>query len=250
MFQNLKSDGLEKSQDRVGGFDALETDLYTGKIKVAYAGKSTGGAHSLTVVVGLDNGKEYRETLWITNKKGENWFLNKQDASKKVPLPGFTVAEDLCLCATEKSLSEQTFEEKVVKIYDYDAKAELPKAVQAATDLIGMEVTLAIIKQTENKNKLEGSEYVATAETRNVNLIDKVFHTATGFSVAEIRNNAEKPAFKDAWLERNKGVTRDKRTIKEGGTAGAPKAAGSKAPTAAPTAGAAAEPRKSLFGKK
>lgn len=99
----------------------------------------------------------------------------------------------------------------------------------------------------ENKNEKQGDEYVPTAETRELNATDKVFHTETRMTVVEAREGAEVAKFWDSWLERNKGNTRDKRTIKDGqaGTAGAPKAAGASA--AAPAAGGA--PRKSLFGK-
>lgn len=248
LFGNLKSDGLEQTQDRLGGgYQPKETDIYTGKIKALYAGKSAGGAQSVSLILSLADGSEYRETFWITNKKGENFFLNKDDKTKKVPLPGFTIVDDLCLVTTGKPLSEQDTEEKTIKLYDSEAKKELPKAVPMLVEALGLEVSLGIVKVLENKNEKQGDEYVPTAETREVNATDKVFHTETRMTVVEAREGAEVAKFWDSWLERNKGNTRDKRTIKDGqaGTAGAPKAAGASA--AAPAAGGA--PRKSLFGK-
>ena len=248
LFGNLKSDGLEQTQDRLGGgYQPKETDIYTGKIKALYAGKSAGGAQSVSLILSLADGSEYRETFWITNKKGENFFLNKDDKTKKVPLPGFTIVDDLCLVTTGKPLAEQDTEEKTIKLYDSEAKKELPKAVPMLVEALGLEVSLGIVKVLENKNEKQGDEYVPTAETREVNATDKVFHTETRMTVVEAREGAETAKFWDSWLERNKGNTRDKRTIKNGqaGTAGAPKAAGASA--AAPAAGGA--PRKSLFGK-
>ena len=248
LFGNLKSDGLEQTQDRLGGgYQPKETDIYTGKIKALYAGKSAGGAQSVSLILSLADGSEYRETFWITNKKGENFFLNKDDKTKKVPLPGFTIVDDLCLVTTGKPLSEQDTEEKTIKLYDSEAKKELPKAVPMLVEALGLEVSLGIVKVLENKNEKQGDEYVPTAETRELNATDKVFHTETRMTVVEAREGAEVAKFWDSWLERNKGNTRDKRTIKDGqaGTAGAPKAAGASA--AAPAAGGA--PRKSLFGK-
>lgn len=242
MFGNLKSEGLEESQDRIGGFAALESGITTGIVKAMYAGKSPGGANSVSIVLDIGGGKEYRETVYITNKSGENFFLNKEDKTKKVPLPGFTIIDDLCLVTTGKPLSDQEWEEKVIKLYDFDLKKELPKGVMMATEVIGCEVSLGIINTLENKNVKSGDEYVATADVRNVNHTDKVFHTASKMTVAEGRAGSEEAKFWDSWSERNKGVTRDKRTFKEG-------AAGTKA---APTAGAkteAAAPRKSLFIK-
>ena len=249
LFGNLKSDGLEQTQDRLGGgYQPKETDIYTGKIKALYAGKSAGGAQSVSLILSLADGSEYRETFWITNKKGENFFLNKADKTKTVPLPGFTIVDDLCLVTTGKPLAEQDTEEKTIKLYDSEAKKELPKAVPMLVEALGLEVSLGIVKVLENKNEKQGDEYVPTAETRELNATDKVFHTETRMTVVEAREGAEVAKFWDSWLERNKGNTRDKRTIKDGqaGTAGAPKAAGASA-AAAPAAGGA--PRKSLFGK-
>jgi hypothetical protein len=246
----MKTEGLEETQDRLGGFAPLETDIYTGVIKVAYAGKSAGGAQSVTLLISMPGGKEYRETQYVTNKKGENFFLNPQDKTKKVGLPGFTIIDDICLCTTGAPLAEQETEEKIVNIYDSEAKKELPKAVQVLSGLTGKTISLGILKQLENKNEKQGDgSYAATAETRDTNAIDKVFHTETKMTVVEARNQATEPAFWDGWLDRNKGKTRDKREIKDGaGAAGKPPTrASGPAPTAGAAAGAPA--RKSLFGK-
>jgi hypothetical protein len=240
IFGNLTNEGLEEAQDRLGGFAPLETDAYDTTIKVAYAMQSAGGAHGV-VLIGDIGGREYRETLWVTNRKGEN-FLNKDDKTKKVPLPGFTVVDDICLATTEKPLSEQPTEDKVVNVYDADAKKEVPKSVPVLTDLIGKTVTLGIVKQLVNKSEKQGDEYVPIADTREENVIEKVFHTPTKMTMVEARNGKTEASFFQTWLDRNKGQVRDRRTIKdgEGGSAGRP---------GAPQAGATgAGPKKSLFG--
>jgi hypothetical protein len=239
IFGGLTNEGLEQAQDRIGGFGAIETDIYDMKVTMAYAIESQGGAQGVAFT--FDNGgREYRETVYVTSKKGENFYLNPSDKTKKLPLPGFTVANDICLATTEQPLSAQPTEEKIVNIYDFDQKKEVPKSVQVLVDLIGKPVTLAINKVLENKSEKKGDEYVPTAETREVNQIDKVFHTETRVTMVEARNQ-QPAAFYDAWLGRNKGQTRDKRTIKDGSSAGT---AGR--PGQAPTAGAAPA-RKSLF---
>jgi len=243
LFANLKTDGLEESQDRIGGFGAIESDIVTGVVKAFYAGKSTGGAHSITAVVTLEGGKEYRETVYITNKKGENFFLNKNDTSKKVPLPGFTIADDFCLATTGLPLADQVFEEKVLNIYDYDARKELPKGVQVAMEVVGKTISLGVLKELHNKNEKKGDEYVATAETVERNAIDKVFHTESKKTIVELKNGAEEAQFWDKWLETNKGKTRDRREIKDGQAGNS-----SKTPPKAGEA-SAAPAKKSLFGK-
>lgn len=240
LFGSLTTDGLEEVTDRLGGFSPLASDIYTGTIKAAYAGASSGGAQNITLIVDA-GGREYRETIYITNKKGENYWVN--DNKKKVPLPGFTTINNICLCASGKPLAEQDTADKVFNVYDPEARKELPKSVPMLTDLVGQEITLAILKVLENKNEKQGDKYVPTADTRESNQIDAVFNTDTRMTVAEALSGAEEPVFHDAWLEKNKGQVRDKREIKDGD-------AGVKSgrPGGAPQAGAKA-PGRSLFGK-
>lgn len=243
IFSDLKTEGLEETQDRLGGFAVLETNAYEAAIKVAFAGQSAGGAHSVTVIADA-GGREYRETIYITNRKGENFFLNKNDKTKKVPLPGFTTMDDICLVTTDKPLSEQDTEEKIVNVYDSDAKKEVPKSVQVLTALTGATVILGIVNNLVNKNEKDGSgNYVPTPDTRNENVIDKVFHSPSKMTVVEARTGATEPKFYDAWVAKNAGQTRDRRELKDGSGGSAGK------PTAGPPAGGSAAPRKSLFGQ-
>lgn len=245
-FGNLTNDGLEEAEDRLGGgYQPLDTDMYMATIKAAYAGKSAGGAQNVTILADV-NGREYRETIYITNKKGENFFLNKEDNSKKVPLPGFTTIDDLCLITTEQPLAAQPVEDKMLKIWDPEQRKEMPKSVPVLVDLTGKQVLLAIGKLLENKNEKDSSgNYVPTADTRESNVIEKVLHPELKITVVEAKNSAEGPAYHDAWLEKNRGNVRDRRTIKDGqaGEAGRPS-------RGAPAAGAAAGRPKSLFGNK
>ena len=246
MFGNLTTDGLQESQDRLGGISVFNTDIYIGTIKALYAGKSSGGATSVTLIADL-NGKEYTETMYVTNKDGQNWFANKQDPTKKVPLPGFTVVDDICLIATGEPLAAQETEEKVIKVWDAEAKKEVPKSVPMIIAALGKPIALGIQKSLVNKQKKEGTEYVPIAETREENHIDKVYHPEMKLTVAEARAGQDVAQFWDAWLLKNKDQVRDKRTIKDGetGNSGAP----SKAPPKPGTPAGQPE-RKSLFGKK
>lgn len=255
LFGNLKTEGLEEAEDRVGGnFGAVDTDVYLTTIAAFYHGKSPKGAQFIQIIGKLPNGKELRNTVYITNQKGENFFMakdkDKKETGKRAPLPGFTLIDDICMITTGKPLSEQDTEEKTVKVYDADAKKELPKSVPMLTDVVGKEVKLAVQKVLENKSDKVGDEYVPNAETRELNEIVKAIHPELNMTIVEAKNGADAPAYHDAWLESNKGKIRDKRSIKDGvaGVAGAPPKAATK-PGQAPAA-ASAEPRKSLFGAK
>lgn len=252
VFGNLKSDGLEKTEDRLGGFAVRETDAYLATIKAAFAGQSAGGARSVTLI--LDMGGEYTETVYVTNKQGENWFINQNDKSKKVPLPGFTTINDICIVTTGKELFEQDSEEKVVKIYDYDEKKELPKSVPMLVELVGKTFWAGLLKTIEDKNAKNEStgEYEPTGETREANNIEKVFHEPTKMTVPEATALQEgkgtgEPIFFNKWVEKNKGVTRNKsKAGADGAKSGRPGGGNS---NSAPTSGAGGQKKtNSLFG--
>lgn len=240
MFNKLTDQGLEKAEDRLGGgFSPRETDIYTFKIKAAYAGKSQGGAMNVSLIA-VDSQGEYRETIYITNKKGENFFVKD---GKKIPLPGFTIINDLCLIATGEPLSEQETEEKVINLYDFEAKKEVPTSVPMIMALVDAEISFAVQKNLEDKQQKDAAgEYVPTGETRETNTISKVFHTETKMTVVEALEGAEEAKFWDAWLEKNKGKVFD-RTKKDAG--GGKPVSGRPTPTGAKESG-----RPKLFGKK
>lgn len=246
IFGNLNSEGLEAAKDVLGGgFGAIDSAVYDGKIKAAYAGKSDGGAHSMTFVVGITvNGqaREYKETIYVTNKQGQNYY---EKDGKKNPLPGYVTANDICLLSTGHELNAQDFEERVIKIWSYEAKAEVPTKVQMAVDLIGKDITLAILKSVVDKtakNDATGA-YEPTGETREENNIDKAFHTESGRTVSEVVGKRD-GEFKGQWADKNTGQVRMK--AKGGqGKAGAP--GGAAAPGASSNAAGAGK-GKSLFG--
>ena len=246
-FGNLKTEGLEQAQDRLGGgFQPRESNVYDFKIKAFYAGVADSGAQNVSVIV-EDAAGEYRETIYVTNKKGENWFLNKEDQTKKVPLPGFTTINDICLLATGFPLADQEWEEKVIKLYDFEARKELNKSVMMATGLVGQEITLGLLQTLKNKGvKQADNSYIDGPEERTEVSIAKVFHTESKKTVVELENGVEEADFYGKWAEKNKGAVIDKRTIKDG-AGGKPV---SKAPPQAAGAAAGAPARKSLFGNK
>ena len=94
LFSKLGTEGLEEATDRLGGgFAALDHNIYSGKLKALYA--ITAGSGAMGVVILFNHaGGEYRETVYVTNKKGENFFTD-QKTGKKVPLPGFTTINNI-----------------------------------------------------------------------------------------------------------------------------------------------------------
>ena len=128
IFSNLNTENMQEQKDVLGGgYTPLESGIYPAKIKSIYITTSKRNAMAANVIADID-GKEYREQLWITNSEGKPYYVSKQ-SGEKIALPGYTVLNDICLCTTGKELKEIDAEPRTFKIYDIEAKKELPKEV-------------------------------------------------------------------------------------------------------------------------
>ena len=217
-FDNLTQDGLEESGDFLGSGGPMESGVYDATIKMAYSGASPKGAKFVAVHLDID-GREHRETIYVTNRAGENFYTRD---GKKVPLPGFTTANDLALLSTGQALSNQDFEEKVIKLYDFNSRQEVPTKVPAITSMIGKTVKVGLLKVRENKNKLneQTNQYEPTEEERVFNSIDKVFHAESGKTVSEFTAKMDEASFLPKWSDKWTGQLRDKYKKVEGGSSG------------------------------
>lgn len=242
LFAGIKSDGVEAAKDVVGGGGFLkETDIYLGTVRQAYGITSKNGSIGVSLEVELEDGSKYKETIYMTNVKGEPFYTKD---GNKLPLPGFTVINDICLLLTDNPIDQQNSEEKTIAIYDFESSKEINREMPVLVDLIGGEIALAIQKKRENKTKQNErtKKYEPINEERVSNNISKVFHPEMKCTVNEAMDELE-PTFWDKWLERNQGKVYD--TYKEvsgGGRPGAP----SKGDASAPEG----EARKSIFAKK
>ena len=117
----------------------------------------------------------------------------------------------------------------------------------------GKPVILGIIKSVVDKNVKNDStgEYEPSGETREENTIEKVFHHPSKVTVVEAREAQKagrdaEATFYDKWVEKNKGVTRNKAkgASGNGGNSGRP---GGGAPQAG---GGQQKKTNSLFGGK
>ena len=243
MLKSLATnDSITNEKDSVGGTGPLESGLYNTTVSMAYLSKSKGGALGLVLTLKTEEGKDLRQTLWMTSgtEKGcKNYYETK--TGEKQYLPGFNIANSLTLLTLGKEISDLDTETKVVNVYSAEAKAEVPTKVEVLMDLLNQEITVGLIKQTVDKtvkNEATGV-YEPTGETRDENEIDKLFRTRDRMTTAEIRAQATEAKFVETWSAKFTGTVKMK--AKSGsGTAGAPKAA-----AGAPAA--AKKPTTSLF---
>ena len=133
-------------------------------------------------------------------------------------------------CGGEKKAAP---EKKMVKVYDYDQKAEVPQEKEVLMDLVRGKLELGIQELTVDKTiKSDTGEYVPTGETRDINELSKVF-TEDGLTLVEKEAGATEAKFKAAWIKQYA----DKKINKAKGKADGAKAGGVAKPAASPLFG-------------
>lgn len=216
VFSNLNADNAERNADSVGGsgFSVYPTNVYELQIKYAYTGQSMNSkAMSVTIVGNIlnyngSNSNPYSETLWITNREGNNFSLSKDN--KKKLLTGFQTLDDICCLATGKHLAQQSTVDKIIEKYDFESKSMQKASVPVIDGLIDKKVTVAISQIKEFKRKKFDDGYKTINDFKESNRIEKVFSNDKHLSVNEILNKVETPEFYNTWLEKHKGKVQDR----------------------------------------
>jgi hypothetical protein len=232
LFSNFANDNnIKDDQDIVGGtggFAPLDSNIYDLNITAAFLTQSQGGAWALNLHADTA-GKTYRETIYFTNRNGENFFTKDGERSY---LPGYNLVSALALLTCNEAFQalENRFEEKVIQLYDPKEKKEMPTKVNMVMPMVGKTVKAAILRKTENKKvKDDSGNYVpefkdGVAVTRDTNSIEKFLHSDTR-TVTEIKSNVAEPVFAPKWLETWEGNVKDatdKNAQANAGSAGMP----------------------------
>lgn len=228
-FAALKSEdtSIKQEKDSLGGGFIWESGAYPVTIVMAYAGKAASGANSMNFEFKGEDGRIYKDVEWVTSGTAKGGLPYYEKDGVKSYLPGYNIANAIALLAAQKELSELTFEEKLVKIYNKDAGGDVPTKVDVAVELLGKQVIVGLLKRTENKSVKDGAgNYQMTDEPREVNLVDKVFHAETKKTIAEYRAKAEEASFYQPWVDKNTGVTQDRMKKGAGVVAGVPAGTG------------------------
>ena len=228
LLSNIKADdSIAGERDSVGTGGIVESGLYPSKISLAYLSQAASGAVALNVVAKTESGRDLKATVYMTSGKekgGTNTYKDKEGATQF--LPGYLLATSLALLTVGKEIGDLATEQKVISLYSYDAKAEVPTKVEMLVDLLGQDIIIGVIKQTVDKNVKDGAgKYVPSGETREENEFDKFFRARDRMTTTEIRGQVEKATFIDTWDAKWTGKDRNK-AKGASGTAGAPKAAG------------------------
>lgn len=249
ILSTLSTDNsIANEKDNVGGGNrVLDTAVYALKVATAYVTKSSGGAIGLVASFKTEDGRDLRQTFWMTSgtAKGCTNFYTDKNGDKQY-LPGFLLANALCLLTTGQEISALDTEQKVIPLYNAEAKSEIPTKVDMLMDVVGKDIVAAVFKQTVDKTTKNATTgvYEPTGETREENEVDKFFRARDRMTTAEIRAQADKGVFVETWAEKWTGKTRDR---SKGAAAGGNTAAPAKGAAGLPSAGAAKKPATSLF---
>lgn len=202
----LEADVEQTNEDVLGGGGfILDTGLYPMIVDNAYLDKSSGGAMNINLHLKKKTGgnQVYRQTIYITsgNAKGNKpYYLGKD--GKKHPLPGYSLVNLIHTITTGDPLSQVAPDKKLVNLYDFEAKAEVPREVPVVTAMVGQEILVGMVKCRENKRAQQNGEWVDTNESREFNEIGKVFYP-DGYTVSEKSAEADEASFVAKWKEAN-----------------------------------------------
>ena len=238
-------------RDSLGGGYILPSDIYMLTVETAFLQPATSGAVGVVLRFKTKEGnKDYRETVYITNRKGETFYV--KDGQQHL-LPGYLMIDTLCQMVTGNSLEKQNTELRTVKVYDPELQKEVPAEREVLVDLQGGLVYAGILKSIEDKTKKNDAydasrpkqgtnlPYLPTGETRETNSISKFFHSESKQTLAEAIAGTDSKFFAD-WLTKYKDqVINNAKGVAGGAPQGKVPATPANAP--APTTGG-------LFAKK
>ena len=244
IFANTKpATKFEVEDDFIGGGGILDTDIYPATIKYAYIGKAKhSDARNLTLCLLIDGKIEVTRQIWMVNREGSVTRINPK-TKKEENLRGYNQVNSLCMLLASKDISEMDQEEKVLNLYDFESKKEIPQTVDCFVELHGCELQVAIQKQIEDKTAKNEStgDWEPTGETREVNEFVKFYAKNCLVTLSEIANFIKSLGgdFKDVladgelskaidkmeedgahaskWLPKNRGQVYDKSTGKREG---------------------------------
>tara|TARA_R110002167_G_scaffold139019_2_gene326440 strand:+ start:371 stop:1096 length:726 start_codon:yes stop_codon:yes gene_type:complete len=215
--------GVEtQSIERVGGGFAWESGVYDATVKMVYLNQSASEAVSLNVILENSTGKELKESFWIKSgkAKGNKTYYTKN--GKDYPLPGYSIANSMCVAITGDSLPKcmDTAEKKTINIYNPELGKEAPTERPVLMGLVNKPVKVAVHQVVEDKQAKDASgNYVSTGDSRTVNEC-KFFGNMEGKTAEEITTKAD-PAKFDKWAEKNTGSVIDKTTANKNGNSAA-----------------------------
>lgn len=206
------------NEDRVGGFSALEADIYGGVIKTLYKQQNdTENSKTKSFVIEIDilsednKARNYREVIFYSNREGIETYVDK-NTKKLRPMVGLVRMNELANLLTGENLDKANVEMRVVKKYDSQLKKEVETEVPMFIDFIDQKIKFGVIKKSKEKMAKDnfGIYNVPTGEMVEENSIDKFFDYDTNKTAKELKEDKEAENY-DKWLKANKGKVKQEK---------------------------------------
>ena len=227
MDLNLPSDvKVEKERDSVGR-GALASDVYKGVVELVYLDKSAGGAISVNIQFKTQD-QVVNQTVYISNRKGKFTYAGKNGDA---PLPGYSQMDAFFTALTGKNLAQQAKEDKVINLYDFEARKELPVKREVFIDALNLPIACGITLVKEEKTTKESNYKEGTGEYYTKNEFNKWFDADTGLTAVEKQAGETSPKFLEAWKTKFVGETITRNAKNSGAVKGAPATAAAAKPT-------------------
>jgi len=221
----LPKDVETQSIERAGGGFAWESGVYDATVKMVYLNQTKSEAQFFNVILTKNDGNmaELRENFCIKSGKAKGhktYYVTKE--GKKRPLPGYQIAESMCIATTGEDLDTcmKSLENKTVKVWNPEKKQEAPAERPVVMGLVGKPVKVAVHQVIEDRTTPNAKgEYLPTGEVRTVNQC-KFFGNAEGKTAEEITKKEAATMF-NKWANKNTGAVIDKSTKGQGNNSAA-----------------------------
>jgi serine/threonine-protein kinase RIO1 len=205
---SIGTDVEQPSTDTLGGGFILNSGLYPMTIDLAYLGETPKGAKSVTLHFKAADGskKNFRNTIYLTSGKAKgqlHYYLGGKNKDKKIILPDRQKAEQLSQITTGKEFSKLETELKTIKLWNFDAKAEVPTEVEVVTELLNKQILLGVRKIHRNKRIQDANgKWEDGPEAETVNDLHRVYFP-DGLSVGEKNKGVTEPTFVKTWKNKH-----------------------------------------------
>lgn len=217
LFSKVKKAKTETVEDRVGGgFIVHESGVYPARLIRAYGITADSGSLGVVLEMNLFNDPNdetksvrYNETLYVTDKEGNNFYTSKKD-NKNYMNTGWLIVDALALFATDGEAGLENLDTEEIFIKRKKDNKEINVAAEAYPELKDLDFNIAILKVIKPKQQQVDQKWVDTEELIEVNEISKVFD-AEGFTLLEWQEEIAEPVFINKW---EKQWTGKARTIK------------------------------------
>lgn len=236
LFKKIKDAKEEK--DVLGGSRLFDTGLHDFVIENAFFTESKGGATAVNIHAKcLETDKVLKFQEWVTSGDDKDNAHYYEKNGETHYLPGFlTINAIFKLTLDDFELfdlddeDEDHLQTKTVNLYSAEEKKEVPTEVLTIMPLLGEKITFGIFRQIVDKRKKneKTKKYEPTGETREENVVNKVFQYETRLTNQEIVAGKEEPEFANKWAEQyNETLNRAKGASDDSGAKkGAPKSSG------------------------